>query len=351
MTELKKSLEKGSLSLEAPILIKFGNVYYCLSGNRRSNLAFNKSIPVKFWVVEAPAMKLAAAIDYTRPTMNPYIWDITSFPPKMKNKVKDNTINSMHRAFKKVLKGSEEWVKGLYVTGAMTGFNYKEDGDFDINISWDEDLLKSKNPELKNKSSEEIHKLLNNAMATLSYTYVEGTKNTFSISPLKQGDHVNADAIYDIFSDQWISEPKRTELDFDPDKVFLPIRKSAEEICTKIDALIGEIIRRGYDLYRISQYTEKYGRFNSRKIAMGYMLKGLCDELKAVDEYIGTLMPTAISMWPNGSFPAYKFSPNWEKHAILLDYIARGGYLDPVKILQNRLKEHSFISSLIDKFL
>ena len=350
---MEKLLERHKvISLEAPILIKFGNVYYCLSGNRRSNLAFNNSIPAKFWIVEAPSIKLASAIDYTRPTMNQALWDLTSFPPKLKRAIRENTIKIIHRTFqKKGLIGSEEWVKGLYITGAMTGFNYKEDGDFDINISWDENILKEKNPELKKESSDKIHKCLYDAMITLMYTYVVGTKNNYSIGPLKQEDHPNADAIYDLIADQWISEPKRTDINFDPDVIFMPIRKKTEEICSKIDVIVGEIVRKGYDLFRINQYTEKYGQFKYKKIAMEYRIKRLCDELRALDDYIRDLMPTAISMWPKGAFPAYKFSPNWEEHAILLDYIARGGYLKPIEILQSRLKEHSFISSLINKFL
>ena len=43
--------EEGSIKLESPILIKSHGKYYGFSGNRRTNLAFNNHLPVRFWVV------------------------------------------------------------------------------------------------------------------------------------------------------------------------------------------------------------------------------------------------------------------------------------------------------------
>jgi hypothetical protein len=44
-------LDQKTLTLPAPILIKFDDLYYGYAGNRRVNLAWKYGIPVKFWVV------------------------------------------------------------------------------------------------------------------------------------------------------------------------------------------------------------------------------------------------------------------------------------------------------------
>lgn len=49
---MQSELEEG-LTLPAPIVIKFGSLYYGFAGNRRMNLAWNNDVPLKVWLVEA----------------------------------------------------------------------------------------------------------------------------------------------------------------------------------------------------------------------------------------------------------------------------------------------------------
>lgn len=49
---MEKELEKGSIELPTPVIIKFGDKYYGFAGNRRVNLAFSKNILLKIWLVK-----------------------------------------------------------------------------------------------------------------------------------------------------------------------------------------------------------------------------------------------------------------------------------------------------------
>jgi len=46
-----ENLISGSLSLPAPIIIKFNKTYYGFAGNRRINLAFRNSISLSVWMI------------------------------------------------------------------------------------------------------------------------------------------------------------------------------------------------------------------------------------------------------------------------------------------------------------
>lgn len=48
-----KLIRDKIVALPSPILVKFPDTYFGFSGNRRTNLAFNYGLPVKFWIVEA----------------------------------------------------------------------------------------------------------------------------------------------------------------------------------------------------------------------------------------------------------------------------------------------------------
>jgi len=52
-SEMQGALSKGSITLPAPILIKFGDTYYGFAGNRRMNLSWANGEGVKFWVINA----------------------------------------------------------------------------------------------------------------------------------------------------------------------------------------------------------------------------------------------------------------------------------------------------------
>ena len=49
--DMKRDMEKG-VTLPAPIIIKFGDMYYGYAGNRRTNLAFRNNLPLKVWLVK-----------------------------------------------------------------------------------------------------------------------------------------------------------------------------------------------------------------------------------------------------------------------------------------------------------
>ena len=50
---MEEALKKNkNLSLPAPIIFKFDDMYYGFAGNRRTNLAFNHNLPLKVWLVE-----------------------------------------------------------------------------------------------------------------------------------------------------------------------------------------------------------------------------------------------------------------------------------------------------------
>lgn len=50
--EMEDKLKNGDLTLPAPIIIKFDDIYYGFAGNRRMNLAWNHNTPLKVWIVK-----------------------------------------------------------------------------------------------------------------------------------------------------------------------------------------------------------------------------------------------------------------------------------------------------------
>ena len=49
-------IQEGSLTMPAPIIIKFGRTYYGYAGNKRINLAFRNKIPLMVWLVSTTVL-------------------------------------------------------------------------------------------------------------------------------------------------------------------------------------------------------------------------------------------------------------------------------------------------------
>lgn len=53
--DMQRHLENsGNITLPAPIIIRFDDVYYGYAGNRRMNLAWNNGVDLVVWLVNAP---------------------------------------------------------------------------------------------------------------------------------------------------------------------------------------------------------------------------------------------------------------------------------------------------------
>lgn len=50
---MEKALEQSNIKLPAPIIIKFGEMYYGFAGNRRMNLAWSKNVPLEVWLIQS----------------------------------------------------------------------------------------------------------------------------------------------------------------------------------------------------------------------------------------------------------------------------------------------------------
>jgi hypothetical protein len=293
--------------------------------------------------------RAASAIDYVRPTMSEQLWDISKDPPELLKHIRDAVRQTFNDDCKKAgLTDPFRWVKGLYISGSSTGYNYKENGDLDIDILFDSAGFKECYPKHSSLDSRGIFELLKKAIYTANGQKVDKTDHTYSFMVLEEGDHPSADAIYDLLTDSWLKVPVKLPVSFDPDKAFIKERKTAMRTAVEIDILIGRIIRLADDLIKLNQYIGKYDRFNNRKMVWTAKLKLLCDRLDRYHTVINKMTETAKTT-SDPMYSSYPIGPNWDSRQVVFKYLARGGYHRPVHMLYERLNDDE--KALIDQFI
>ena len=172
--------------------------------------------------------KKASAIDYVRPTLPPQLWDVDKDPPILKDNIRNSIINTYIDTFEKAgLHHPLKWTKGLYLTGSSTTYNYKEDGDVDIDIIYNQKILYKEYPDLKKLTDNDLLNYLKYIIYSKNSKDVANTTHTFSYTVLEPNDKPISDSVYDILKNKWDKKPHSLPMDFDPDEVFIEQKKNS----------------------------------------------------------------------------------------------------------------------------
>lgn len=295
--------------------------------------------------------KSASAIDYIRPTLPPQLWYLDKEPPILRNKIRSTILNTLIETYEKAgLNRPLRWLKNLFITGSATGQNYKEDGDVDIDIIYDADIIRNLYPELKKLTDADLFEYLKEVISPVNGKDITGTTHSFSFMVLEPGDGPVSDAIFDLFKNKWIKEPVSIPVTFDPDKTFIEQRNIALLACQQIDLTIGAIVRTIDDLKKVNQYDKHYGGMAKKRVVLMYWLKKLCKTLDSQYNWIWNLQEEAARGKSKDYYPAFDFSPNWKEKMIIFKYIARYGYHRCVQMLYTLLKNDPYLE-IIDQFI
>jgi hypothetical protein len=300
-----------------------------------------------FLWVKVKNTKKASIIDYVRPTMNSQVWDLKQSPPKLNPEIRKNIIGTLFDSLEdKDLKPST-FIKNILISGSSTSYNYREDGDLDIDIEYSPEDLKENC--LQILPDKDLHEYLKKAVYENNKKKIGSTSLTYSYMIMAPGDHPVSEGVYDVLNDTWIRGPIKIPESFDPDITFWPIKQRALSICRNIDLLINEILFTVDDMREIDNFEKRYHQIKNRRIILLHKLRTLCENLDVVHEWIWSLVDKSKDS-SKAIYPAFDYSPNWEYKNILFKYIARYNYSYPIWNLYAKLKGDPYLE-IVDQFI
>ena len=297
--------------------------------------------------------KIASAIDYIRPTMNSGIWNLEKDPPMLKDKVKSHILETLTTSLtKNGMNRPLLWIDKLYISDSQTSYNYREDGDFDIDIKCKFDKVRNIYPELKKFNDKELHDHIQAILNTNRDKKVTGTEITYSFLLLDEGDYPVSDGIYDIFENRWIHGPFKIPEDFDPDVAFIKQRAIALEITKKVYGIILDIKICLKHLEKIDDYIKFYDRLRikAKRVLILSRLKILCRQLVEWRKKIWKLQ-TDSKAKVDPKYPAFNYSSNWDEKYIIFKYVARYSAFEPIQLLYSQMDEDDPYLPLIEQFV
>jgi len=280
--------------------------------------------------------KLASAIDYPRPAMDREVWDLESFPPKMRPEIKDKLMKPLVGAFKSHGIDLYTFATGVYLSGSMAGNTVQETGDVDIDIEY--------------KKSDRTLEQLRAIVEPITHKKIPGTGLISAYMILAPGDHPVSEGVYDIIGDTWKRGPIHIPTNFDPDKAFIKQKQVAIEIAQKIDFLIREIYRVVKDLKKVDSYNKLYGGMDKKRGEFLFKIEVDCRELNDWYNWIWSL-PEAIKDTSEAVYPAFNLGPNWDERYIILKYLGRYEYHNCIAMLYSLFSEDDPYLKVIDQFI
>lgn len=152
--------------------------------------------------------------------------------------------------------GFEEYLLEVWMIGSITGYQYDEDADLDINVLVDIDRMVME----QGGGEEEIRAELRNRFRDANGILLEGTEHPINFFLNVDGGYPPADGIYDVVLDEWIKEPGHDHpLDYDPAEAYEEAIARGEEIASKVDVLYGIMVR----ARRMAEYPHTGARWEA----------------------------------------------------------------------------------------
>jgi hypothetical protein len=205
--------------------------------------------------------------------------------------------------------------------GGSASYQWTEGSDIDVSVyvNWPEDTTEETKDEYCNYFSKievpykgfEIHFFLNKP------------ENKFEI----------ADAVYDVFNDEWVLPPLILPKHFDPDDYFKPFMKVAETKAKKFDDKIGELRRAWSVMSKASENKEGAvepdsveKRINKEKKEIRKIIKSLIDAFMAIrDKRYAMYDSLREKMRENVEIGRFE---RFQEPEIIWKYLDRSGYID-----------------------
>ena len=297
--------------------------------------------------VKTKNLKKASALDYVRPTMPSDVWDLSTYPPQLKDSIRKTIFQTLAGQLEKGgLEHSMKAIYNLFISGSSTGFTYQEDGDLDIDIQIDFNTLRESNPKLNGYSDSEVKQAIQKTLdKNRNKTIAPDSQRTFSFMILDKGDFPGSEGVFDVFKKTWIKGPVKVPEDFDPDTAFEDQKLIAQTIIKETQDIINAIKHAVKDLYRIDQYIKNHDKISYKKVLLISRIKKLCNQLFIWRQYIWSLHDGAKDD-SEANYPAFDFSTDWTEDYIIFKYIARYAGHEPVQSLFYELKDNPYLDMI-----
>lgn len=151
----------------------------------------------------------------------------------------------------------EDHLKRLYIIGSITGRQYSEDSDVDVNIYLDIDEWAFEMGEDPEELRNSVRKALVNQNGDLPPDSTHPV-NFFLSSTMEDPP---ADGIYDVLNDIWVKHPENDyPEEFDPYKEFSAAFERAEELAERVDTFWGKAMRssEAHMTYGTEEHRNRY---------------------------------------------------------------------------------------------
>ena len=167
-----------------------------------------------------------------------------------------------------------------------------------------------------------------------------------------EDQHEVADAIYDIYNDEWILPPLILPKGFDPEEYFAPFVKTAENKAKKLDAEIGEL---GRELTILKKAAEAYDqardpsavkdRIEAQRAKVKHIIEHLASTFLSTREARYAMHDQLRQKFGGGDYSAGRFE-RFQAPEVIWKYLDRAGYIDCLWHLYSLVKNGGLEESL-----
>jgi hypothetical protein len=201
----------------------------------------------------------------------------------MRPDTKEFVVSEIERIFDGAVPGTTDFIGDVWVVGSITGFQYGEDADIDVNVCVDMEGLAART----GFDEEDLrHALVRNILAEQGQL-LPGTAHP--VNPYLNVGHEPppADGIYDLAADKWIKIPERGDPSWDPYEKMGEALDRAERLAEKIDAKWG-LANRAFEAMKTFEGTahEHQIRFMRAMKSLKRILQTVMDERHAAFDRI-----------------------------------------------------------------
>ncbi|MDD5650218.1 MAG: DNA polymerase ligase N-terminal domain-containing protein [Candidatus Nanoarchaeia archaeon] len=274
--------------------------------------------------------KNASIIDFPQSSLCPQIWNVNSFPPQIKQEIREKILSDLFKVFLNNFKEYKKWVTNVSISGSITTNLYNFKTDIDVNVSIDYDLFRKYNLDVSRHCLDDLE------LRTFirKKVYILNGKKLARDHPIKyfvigKGKQLESDFVYDLLNKKWVVQPILVDSLFNPDIEFSDAKSLALNIISKIILEIMFIRTNIIDLLRLQSAgkdTSKIEIFIKKSIEHLKFLKNKIKEIRLIR-----------FKTKNIKLLSYSFSKNWEFFNIVYKYIDKYGFKDPLEFLYKML--------------
>lgn len=260
-------------------------------------------------------------LDYPMPALDEKVFQ--------DGKLKKNHVTQILRKLDRELAAAglkdRSWIKDVILMGSLTSLQWHPRTDADIHVIVDEKLFQ----ELEGKEMEFLDAL--RKKINESDTKLEGTQHPVEFY-FEGGQYSSQkkDGVYSLLQEEWLKEPSKVSLEFDIEKDYPELIRSAQEAASEIDVDLGEIQRNVNDVNLLDEALESLSVEDK-----GRFLRKMKEKLESIEQEIEEIVSKA-QVAKDRRHESY--DPSGESE-VVFKYLQRHGYLYIAKRLQQLLEE------------